>query len=134
MATKYVLDTHTLVWYVEGHPKLGTQARTIMDEKTNKLVLPIIALAEATFLIEKGRTTIPSVAEFLTVVDSNPQIEVYPLDRAVFNHTFFATVIPEMHDRQIVATALLLGTVGHTVTILTKNGAIKDSGLVSVIW
>jgi len=134
METKYVLDTHTLVWYVEGNPSLSTQVKTIMDEETNDLVLPIIALAEATFLIEKGRTTIPSVAEFLTAVDSNPQIEVYPLDRAVFNHTLLATVIPEMHDRQIVATALLLGTVGHTVTILTKNGAIKASGLISVTW
>ncbi|MBM3238802.1 type II toxin-antitoxin system VapC family toxin [Candidatus Poribacteria bacterium] len=134
MAIKYILDTHTLVWYLEGNPKLSTQARTIMDEKTNELVLPIIALAEATFLIEKGRTTIPSIAQFLNAVDSNPQIEVYPLDRAVFNHTFLATVIPEMHDRQIVATAILLRTVGHTVIILTKNGTIKASGLVSVIW
>lgn len=26
---KYVLDTHTLIWYLEGNSKLGKKAKTI---------------------------------------------------------------------------------------------------------
>ncbi len=59
MAYKYVLDTHALVWYLEGNPRLGQDAETVLDDLGSELVLPIIALAEAAFIIERGRTSIP---------------------------------------------------------------------------
>ncbi|MEZ4662681.1 MAG: PIN domain-containing protein [Caldilineaceae bacterium] len=55
MAHKYILDTHALVWYLEGSPRLGQQAKSAMEADDSDLVLPLIALSEATFLIERGR-------------------------------------------------------------------------------
>lgn len=54
MANKYILDTHALVWYLEGNPKLGEQAKITMGAVDSLLVLPLIAVAEAAFLIERG--------------------------------------------------------------------------------
>jgi len=31
MAHKHVLDTHALVWYLEGNPRLGQDAKTVYD-------------------------------------------------------------------------------------------------------
>jgi len=79
MASKYVLDTHTLVWYLEGSPRLSTRAKAIVDDSSNQLVVPLIVLAEAAFLVERGRIAISSVPNLLSDVQADPCIEVYPL-------------------------------------------------------
>lgn len=134
MASKYVLDTHTLVWYLEGSPRLSTRAKAIVDDLSSQLVVPIIALAEAAFLVERGRIAISSVPDLLNDVLADPRIEVYPLTWEVFQHTLTATSIPEMHDRLIIATTLHLQSQGHTVALITRDEMITQSGLVSIIW
>lgn len=52
MATKYILDTHALIWHLEGNPLLGSNARTVINTIASQLVLPSIALAEAMFVVE----------------------------------------------------------------------------------
>jgi PIN domain nuclease of toxin-antitoxin system len=66
MANKYILDTHALIWYLEGNPNLGRQAKATMSAADSEMVLPLIALAEAAYLIEKGRISIPTVSDLLT--------------------------------------------------------------------
>ena len=65
MASKYLLDTHALVWFLEGNKRLSSQAKTIMSTIDCEMVLPIIALAEACLVIERGRTTISDIPQFL---------------------------------------------------------------------
>ncbi|MEI2691219.1 MAG: PIN domain-containing protein [Anaerolineae bacterium] len=134
MALKYVLDTHPLVWYLEGNPRLSQKAKAVIDDQGSDLVLPIIALAEATFIVERGRTGIPSVSDLLVSVQSDPRIEVYPLSLAILQRSLDATMIPEMHDRLILATAMQLHSLGHTVSLLTKDAFIARSGLAPIIW
>ena len=45
-ASKYILDAHTLIWYMEGN-----QAKNIIDAVDSQLVLPLIALIEASLVI-----------------------------------------------------------------------------------
>jgi PIN domain nuclease of toxin-antitoxin system len=134
MTTKYVVDTHALVWFVEGNPRLGARAKVVLEDQTSELIVPIIVLAEACWLIEHGRTSIPTIASFLVGADADPRVIVVPLDRVVLDKTLSLTAITEMHDRQIVATALLLTEQKQSVAVLTKDTTIRDSGLVPVIW
>jgi len=134
MATKYVVDTHAIVWFLEGNPRLGENAKAILENADSELVIPLIVLAEACWIIEHGRTSIPTVADFLTSVDDDPRVNVTPLDRSVLDKTLPINAIKEMHDRQIVATALLLMDSGESVEMLTKDTDIRRSGLVSTIW
>lgn len=134
MAHKYLLDTHPLVWYLEGNPRLGAQAKAAIDDPSSELVLPLIALAEAAFIVERGRTGIPGVPELISSVRADPRIEIYPLNWEVFEQSLAVRVIPELHDRFIVATALHLQGLGHTVSLLTKDATITGAGLVSIIW
>ena len=80
---KYVVDTHALIWFLEGSSRLGANARTILSEFDNQLVLPAIALAEAVWIVERGKTSIPSVSALLNAVSADSRVMVYPLDRAV---------------------------------------------------
>lgn len=134
MAVKYVLDTHALIWYLEGNPRLSARTKALIDDPASDLVLPIIALAEAVFIVERGKTGIPDAQTLLGRVDGDRRITVHPLDRAVLNRTLNLQTIPEMHDRQIAATALLLADQGHTAFLITKDPAIFDAHAVTTVW
>lgn len=134
IATKYILDTHALVWFLEGNPRLGAGAKAVLEDETSELILPMIALAEACWIIEHGRTSIPKVADFLATIDDDPRIQVVPLDRSILDKTLDITVITEMHDRQIIATALNIADSGENVIVLTKDNNIQLSELVPIVW
>ena len=107
MATKHFVDTHALVWHLEGNKRLGSGAKVVMSDPGSELVLPIIALAEACWLVEHGKSTIPTVQDLLAAVDADPRLQVVPVDREVLERSLGLTVIDEMHDRQIVASTLV---------------------------
>lgn len=134
MATKYVVDTHALVWFVEGNSRLGPDAKAILEDPESELVIPVIVLAEACWVIERGRTSIPSAQTLMAVVDADPRIVTVPLSRSVLEKTFDLTMIDEMHDRQILATASLLTASGEDVALLTDDAMIRESGLVRIVW
>ncbi len=136
MAHKYILDTHALIWFAEGNKRLSESAKAILAATNSQMVLPIIALAEAALIIEKGRTTISDVSRFLTRVYADSRIEVFPLTLDVFERSLTpeGLQIPELHDRFIVSTGLHLQDLGDTVEIVTKDEAITDAGVLSVVW
>lgn len=134
MATKNVVDTHALVWFLEGNPRLGLNAKAILDDPESELIVPVIVLTEACWIVEHGKTSIPTVADLLAAVDADSRVAVVPFDRATLDKTLTMSAIKEMHDRQVVATALLLADRGETVAVLTKDDNIRQSGLVSIVW
>jgi hypothetical protein len=93
-----------------------------------------IALAEAAWIVERGKTSIPSVNALFNVINSDSRITVYPLDRTIIDRTLSLLTLQEMHDRQIVATAMILQDRGETVALLTCDRNITASGLISIIW
>ena len=53
MVDKYILDTHALVWFLEGNSRLGDEAKVVMTAAESEMVIPLIALAEAAFRLTK---------------------------------------------------------------------------------
>lgn len=131
---KYIIDTHTLILFLEGNNRLGIKAKSILSNPKSELILPAIALAEAVWIVERGKTSIPSVNDLLTVINADPRITIYPLDQAVINQTLNILSINEMHDLQIVATVLLLQNQEEMVALLSCDLNITESGLITVIW
>lgn len=134
MANKYVVDTHALIWFLEGSPKLGSAAQSVLCDPNSELVLPTIALAEAIDIVAKGRTKLPDVASLINDVLADQRIELFPLTLAILQQSLLGTTVPEMHDRLIVATAVWLKQPGHQVAILTKDQSITDAALTSIVW
>lgn len=134
MATKSIVDTHSLIWHLEGNPKLGAKAKAVLDSPTGELILPVIALAEAVFVVAKGKTAIPTVANLISDAPRDPRIEIYPLTFEILQESLSLTAIPEMHDRLIVDTGVYLQNSGETVEILTKDKEIILASLLPVVW
>lgn len=131
----YVVDTHTLLWYLVNDARLGQLSGQILDAKESRLLLPTIALAEALFLLERRPTLYPlSSYDVLSRVTADERMIVIALDYQTVVETLKYAVVPEMHDRQIVATALLAQTNGYQVAILTRDESIQNCRLIQTIW
>ncbi len=131
---RFAVDAHALIWYLESNPRLGANARSAMQNPLNILFLPLIALAEACWIVAQGRCRIPTVADLLSDVDADPRLIPVPLDRAILDASLILAAVGEMHDRLIVATALHLASEGQPVVLLTRDENIRQSALVPVLW
>ena len=85
------------------------------------------------WIVEHGRVPAFSVVDVQAALDADARFTIYPLDRAVMDRSQGLTAINEMHDRQIVATALMLADTGERVALLTHDANIIASGLVPIV-
>jgi PIN domain nuclease of toxin-antitoxin system len=131
---KYILDTHALIWFLEGNSRLSFVVKSILCDVSSELILPAIALAESVWIVSRGKTSISSVDDLLKVVKEDKRVFVYPLDLNVIERSIELTSINEMHDRQIVATALVVESQGNQVALLTCDQNICAANLVSIVW
>ena len=42
MASRFVLDTHALVWYLEGSARLSSAAKAVMDDTKGEMILVLV--------------------------------------------------------------------------------------------
>lgn len=129
MGSRYAVDTHAVVWFVEGNPRLGERAADVLRDPTSELVMPAVALGEACWMVEHGKTKIPSLDVFLAAIDSERRLSIFPLTSEIVRVSSTLPSDMEMHDRQIVATAVLL-----RVPLVTKDVVITNSKLIEVVW
>jgi hypothetical protein len=107
---------------MDADPRLGRNAKQVLDDANARLVLPAIALTEALFILEKRPQRHQlSIIGLLQRIDLDSRVRFAPLTDEITIKTLSCTAIDEMHDRQIVATALLAQTAGVQVVILTKD-------------
>lgn len=129
----HVADTHGFLWFICDDSRLSPRADAIFSDPAAALVIPATVLAEACWIAQTGRLPL-TAADVLAAVDADPRITVWSLDRNVIARSNSLTTIPEMHDRQIVATAVLLQEQGQQVALITNDLNITASGLVPVLW
>jgi PIN domain nuclease of toxin-antitoxin system len=75
---KYILDTHALIWFLEGNSRLSLVVKSILCDVSSELILPAIALAESLWIVSRGKTSISSVDDLLKVVKEDKRVFIYP--------------------------------------------------------
>ena len=131
---KYILDTHALIWFLEGNARLGLTAKEILADSSSELILPAIALADSVWIVSRSKTSIPSVDALLKVVKQDKRVSIYPLDSDVIEKSVNLTSINEMHDHQIVSMALVIEEQGNQVALLSCDQNICAANLVGIVW
>jgi predicted nucleic acid-binding protein len=127
----YVADAHALGWYFTDDSRLGQQAAQIFErsERGECLILiPTVVLAELFHISRKKRIAL-DFAELLRKVEEKGNFVIAELDLAIIKKLPDTSPLTELHDQLIVATALL-----YKAQVLTKDGAIRDSGLTGTVW
>jgi PIN domain nuclease of toxin-antitoxin system len=127
----YVSDTHALVWYLTADGRLSGPAQAALADAAAEIIVPAIVLAEIHYLHAKGRIPL-DLATTIHFIGSSQNASVYPLNEVV------AQRLPptlNIHVGLVVATALVLRDMhGKKTTVITRDAAIKSSGLIQVCW
>ena len=53
---KYILDTHTLIWFLEGNDNLSKAARSIVEETETQKYVSIASIWEIGIKVSLGKT------------------------------------------------------------------------------
>lgn len=128
---QYVTDTHPFLWYLSDDRRLGKHAKIVFDAAEHgeaAILIPTISLAESQYIAEKKKFS-PPFLKVIQKIDDAKNFIPMPLDMAVIKEISLLRKLPDIHDRIIVASALLLG-----VPLITKDKNIKKSGYINVIW
>ena len=99
----YVLDTHPLVWYLDGDPRLSKKAERIIKDRESRLIVPTIVLAETKYLFAKKRIRV-SFDHILEMVEKDYRVKIHPFDLSCLERLDPSL---NLHDGIIVATAQL---------------------------
>jgi hypothetical protein len=67
-------------------------------------------------------------------VKQDKRVSIYPRDADVIEKSINLTSINEMHDRQIVSTALVIEEQGEQLALLTCDQNICAANLVRIVW
>lgn len=127
----YIIDTHTLLWYLTDARQLSKKARSIINNAQQNnltLVIPTIVLLEALYVIEKGRVKYKT-NKFLEEVSNPERFIIQPLDWDTITEFVKIKKDIEIHDRAIIATAKI-----WSAFILTKDQEIKKYYPEKVVW
>ncbi|MBV9468465.1 MAG: type II toxin-antitoxin system VapC family toxin [Abitibacteriaceae bacterium] len=104
---KYLLDTHSLIWFIEGNLQLSVHARQVIDNEGNELFISIASLWEMAikFSISKLDLGQPFESLFPAQLEHN-SIEILGITvehlKAVCNLPFYHR---DPFDRLIIAQA-----------------------------
>ncbi len=114
--TAVLLDTHALVWLLQGNERLGAASRTLIRDAAQDdcLCLSAISPWEIAMLVSKARLALDrDVGEWMQAALALPGIRLEPLlpDVAVASTRLPGNIHPDPADRIIVATARHLGAV-----------------------
>ena len=129
-----VTDTHPLIFHAAGGGRLGQRAAAFYERcETGAAILyvPAAVMWECSLLARAGRINLRrSVRTFFDDLFSNPAYQ--PLDLTP-EQVLRADELPRFNrdpfDALIVATAQIAG-----LALVTRDGDIRESGAVRVVW
>lgn len=126
-----VTDTHPWVWFLTASPRLSQNAKSVLSDPSNLIIVPSIVMMEIKYLYQHKRITL-SFEETLQQIETSENILLHPLDISVVTK---APINLDIHDAIIVGTAIQAAEeFAQTVSLVTIDKAIADSKLTPVIW
>lgn len=131
---KYLLDTHTWVWWHMRPSSLSRKVKGLIadPDRYEELLLSAISVWEFCKLLEKGRLGIScDPEEWLATALAVPKLRLVPLSPPI---AYRSTVLPppvssDPADQIIIATAR-----EENATILTKDAVMRRYTHVRTVW
>jgi PIN domain nuclease of toxin-antitoxin system len=69
---KYLLDTHTLIWYATDAPQLSATARALIEDPNNDILISPASIWEIAIKVSIGKLALPVEPSHTTIVSSLP--------------------------------------------------------------
>ena len=127
---KYLLDTHSLVWFFAGHPNLSNKVREIMEDDNHQKLISLVSVWEMGIKQSKGKFNLSLPLE--DYINNNIKLEDFDLLPIKLNHVSLITSLPFHHndpfDRLLIAQSII-----ENIPILSKDIAF-DAYDVNRLW
>lgn len=125
-----LLDTHVLIWLVEGSDNLSQSAKQAIEDDRNRLYLSMASLWEMTIKISLGKLqlgiSLDRVVESYLLPSS---IEILPID---LKHLLVLRDLP-LHHRDPFDRILISQAQAEELTLVSGDRLFGDY-LVQIIW
>jgi PIN domain nuclease of toxin-antitoxin system len=127
---KYLLDTHTLLWWLFEQSRLSPRADAVLRGGANTLLWSAVGTWECAIKARAGKLKLPyPVSEFFPRVIAEEALVALPVTHA---HAAAVADLPDHHrdpfDRLLVAQAMIEGAV-----LVSCDPSIRLYG-VEVVW
>ncbi len=104
----YLLDTHSFIWFVEGHSALSSEARRLIEDSTNGIFVSIATIWEMAIKTSLGKLQLSQPFD-LFVTNQLMLNDITILDITI-SHTLHVAALPLHHrdpfDRLIIAQSM----------------------------
>jgi len=129
-----LLDTHAIVWRLEQSPEMPRRVHEFISEREaeSDLLVATISLVEIAYLVERGRVHATCLQDVVSAIanDEVPlQLVDLNLEIALRLPHVPRNIIPDMPDRILAATALVLD-----VPLVTCDERIRAFEEIETIW
>ena len=131
-----VLDTHALIWWVNGDSKLSARARKVIESEMTvdggRILVSAITAWEIAMLVNKNRLVLTmDLKEWLDTVRSIDTVQFVPIDNevAVQSVQLPGDFHPDPADRMITALAR-----HYSAMLVTSDDKIRSYRYVKTIW
>jgi len=103
----YLADTHTLIWYLEGNPKLSEKAENTIKDDNNNVYVSVVSFWEMAIKSSVGKLKLPESLHSIIQKTKNFDIDILQLHT---DYILKIETLPFHHkdpfDRMIITTAI----------------------------
>lgn len=126
----FLLDTHTLLWFLSGNNSISKKAKNTILNRKNKCYVSIASLWEIAIKIKLDKLSIDTRFKELSDLLHQNDIEILPI---TFEHICNLLDLEEAHrdpfDRIIISTAKT-----ENISVITKDGNFKGYKNLEILW
>ena len=116
--SKILLDTHTLIWFVEDSPNLSSKANSLISEISNECFVSSISIWEIAIKTNIGKLDFSISLKNLEILLSEYDIQIiYPTIEDFTTYQKLPLLHKDPFDRILIAQAI-----ANELSIITKDG------------
>lgn len=124
-----LLDTHVLIWYLNGDPLLPTKIKKLIGDTSNRCYISIASLWEMAIKISIDKLEIKGKFEDLSIFINDNAIDLFPV---TFDHLKTLMHL-EYHHRDPFDRLIIAQAISENLTLASKEETFKKYP-VRLIW
>jgi PIN domain nuclease of toxin-antitoxin system len=130
---KILLDTHTLLWFIEGDSQLSQKAKKLIEDSENRVYVSFISFFEMSIKLKIGKLHLTKSLKEIYQDTLTAGIEIMDLD---FNHIETYQSVPLYPDHRDPFDRILIATALHeNLPIITIDEKFENyKHIINVIW